>query len=564
MKLKIALISATALGMLIATGAAYAGSNNTAVVDQSQTDNSASIAQDGDPSGSGNISKIVQDGDNNATTVTQDGSNNWAGTHVQAGYSDPNETARGYNYMIQDGNDNVLTIDQSNKGNTVAYDGHLEQNGNHNDAEITQVGGASAGGNVNTLVQNGGTATSLANKVVINQSGALAGTYAGVNPSDYHYADEHILTVTQTNTGGSANKLTLTQTGGVYQAGNTIASVVQNGTGNTGTVTQSGRSNYLASLSQTGAGNTATVSLTGDLNGSAGGAFNSADALAVGIGQAIVTQDGGDTASYTATGNSNLYGIVQTNGTGNIVLGIVNGDSNDAAVKQNGAGNITDFTQNGSSNDLGVLITGSNNGVGAFRSNAGVAGVTNGAVDQEGNNNAASVTITGDNANYGMTQTGGGNIIIASLTGSGSHDNNLAIKQTGSDYASVAVVGSQNVMGVTQKSSGTGTNKLLVSVTGDLNNWALGGFSGVAATAGLTPGQIVQDNTGTLGQNLIDLTVTSDSNLFAFDQEGSNDSITGTVSGSVGNNQVAVVQNGGSNTAAFTQSGNGNKAVIQQ
>ncbi|MEO8883753.1 MAG: hypothetical protein ABI377_10140, partial [Devosia sp.] len=81
MKLKIALISATALGMLMATGAVYAGdannlgiweqgNNNTAATDQTNAHNS-SIGDYNNPAG--------QIGDDNNLSITQRGGYNRAG-----------------------------------------------------------------------------------------------------------------------------------------------------------------------------------------------------------------------------------------------------------------------------------------------------------------------------------------------------------------------------------------------------------------------------------------------------------------------------------------------------
>lgn len=228
-------------------------------------------------------------------------------------------------------------------------------------------------------------------------------------------------------------------------------------------MTQTGRSNYLASLAQTGAGNSATLTLQGDGNGSGGVAFASAAALSVGIGQAIITQSGGDTVSYGAYGNSNLYGFVQLTGIGNSIIGTSTGNSNEVAIKQNGGGNITDFTQLGNGNVIGVSLLGDNNGALAF--GPGAAGdlsalnpskLTEGSIYQDSSlaspGNAVTYTVNGSNNRFAFAQIGGGNTINGSVGGVASSSNNqIAVLQ----------VGSNNTANFTQ--TGTGSNNASIS-----------------------------------------------------------------------------------------------------
>lgn len=442
MKLKIVLSTASALALL--TGAAWAGSNNNAVIDQGNSANSGAIDQS---AGNSNTAKFVQDGVNNNASVTQSGNNNRAGAHVANGWADSSETARGYDYMIQSGSDNSLTILQTRNGNNVAIgNGKVVQSGNQNVIDITQHGGASAGGSVTTILQTDQTnaATALANKVTILQQGATPGDYADVNPasSDYNYAYESIVSVTQTNTGGAANLLTLTQKGGIYGAGNTISTVLQNGSNNTGTVGQEGRKNLLASLSQVGSGNSATVSVTGDRNGA--GLLTGA-AAASNASSSVVQQIGaGNQVGYTVLGgNDNQFGFYQddTGAVGNRAVSIlITGSGNQLGVHQVGTNNSLDLAS----------IAGDDNNIG---------------LDQSGDSNNASVTIAGTGGSNGGAHdfTPGKVAASAGLTAG-------LIKQSGTlNSATFDVTGSDNVFASLQDNTAFTTGTLKNTIKGTIN-----------------------------------------------------------------------------------------------
>ena len=231
-----------------------------------------------------------------------------------------------YGRMWQMGDDNAIDIEQNGKANYIIahkgysangnpYDnGNFYQIGNWNAAKITQTSGGSSGGSIDEINQiASGTATGPTNKLTITQAGAANGTY-GFSSTDYNYAWNYVLTVNQTHTGGAMNALTLTQTGGIYTRENKIARADQNGSGNTGTITQAGYLNYTW-LSQTGDSNTATVALSGKGNGSTGvpvypqrllsaGSYSSGGfAAAVGVGEGTVTQNSdANTLTYTVLG----------------------------------------------------------------------------------------------------------------------------------------------------------------------------------------------------------------------------------------------------------------------
>ena len=373
----------SALALLIATSAAYAG--NVGIVNQTSSSNSGVINQTGDL----NTSKFTQKtGSGNTADVTQTGLRNQAGTHLQdAGVDTSGDTHSGYNYMTQSGSSNVLSITQTDNGSTVAASGgHVTQTGNYNSATINQQGGSNniyygVGGAVGTVEQTDltGTATALTNELTITQSGAADGTYGDVpaGSSDYHYALETVGKVVQTNTGGAANSLELTQSGGIHNAPNVITLATQSGTGNTGTVSQTGRSNLLSSLfqsgttndahltqtgignevallSQTGTSNYANLSFIGSYNGTGGISTLTGVAGAVGLDQGKSIQNGvSNSITYLVTGDSNLFAFNQ-NGDNNSYTGTVNGNSNQVAIQQIGSGNFAGTVQNGNNNNAAI------------------------------------------------------------------------------------------------------------------------------------------------------------------------------------------------------------------
>jgi hypothetical protein len=467
MKYKILLSTATAIGL--AMGTAWAGSNNKAVVVQgvSGNGNSAAVTQNG---GSNNTAKFIQDGSGNNAVVTQAGNGNSAGDHLQSGPSsyDSSETARGYNFISQHGNNNGLAITQTQNGNFVARDGKVVQTGDRNSIDITQHGAASAGGRVNTVLQTAGTgATSATNKLTVLQEGAVPGSYTpSISPSDYNYAYELITKVEQINTGGAANELTLTQKGGVYNRANTITSAYQNGADNQGTVTQVGRSNLLTSLSQTGAGgNRASVAVTGDRNGAG---LLTKGAAAAGATTSTVTQTGTDNlVDYTANGNDNQFGFYQDGQHNEAVNVQFNGSNNELGVYQRGVHNTLSLaTINDSDNVFGVnqvgvdnnasinSAGGQNGGYNSFTAGpAGTLGLTPGLLSQEGTFNQVSLTINGAGNVFASLQNNSGptgtfNKITASQSGNG---NQAAVMQMGNaNTSSLTQTGGMNNASISQ------------------------------------------------------------------------------------------------------------------
>jgi hypothetical protein len=576
-KIKLAFATATAVGLLMGIDAAAAAGNVSSIY-QSGTDNHASISQD------------------DAANDPVWGGGNYAGNPTW-----------GVNYvwytMQQLGNHNNLTVDQTGSQNSIAQglsspdSPNVRQHGNSNRATITEQSGVQYEGNaLGSLYQmNNGNQATLTQKSV--GAAPSDGVQNAIQEVYQNGADEisviQLLNPTagptfhKGNLVGLVKQSTTNNTGNIKQTGtqNLILSVTQQvGSSNDVTIEQNGRGNRLDSLAQSGSGNVATVKLLGNYNGAnsgttfdhlgqyspfghgfAVGGFAAGAAGGVGgITASVVTQTGNnDYLSYTASGNSNAFGFAQLTGSGNTISGVSDDDANQVAIYQDGSNNWTTFSQYDGSNDLGVHIVGNNNGVNSFVGAAIVGGVSNGNITQTGGLNYASVTISGSSDNYGATQNGGSNTLTLSMIGG--NQNNVAVKQAGGDTAIIMIDGGKNVIGAQQ--IGAGTNLLTVNLFGDSNNWT-GSLSGEAAVTGLTAGSIVQNNNGGGGLNKISLdvgtsTADSNSNLFAFKQQGSGNVITGSISGG-NSNQVAVAQIGNTNTFSFAQVGSNNNIGAKQ
>jgi hypothetical protein len=377
--------------------------------------------------------------------------------------------------MSQVGSNNTLSILQTLNGNNVAANGSVKQLGNHNEADVTQQGGTNniyggVGGTVNNIWQTSSTAAAaLTNKVTISQQGAAPGTYASPSGgSDYNYAPELIGKVEQIHTGGAANTLTLTQIGGIHSAGNTINLAYQNGAGNSGTATQTGRRNFIQTLSQdsslAASGNTYVIAMTGDRNGLGG--LAGAAAAAGALSSSIVQIGGGNDVNYQVLGgDDNQFGFRQ-DGSDNKAIGItVTGDRNDLGVSQTGTDNQLSLgsiagddnnvglVQDGTSNRAEVTITSSlgfgdrNGGQNGFTHSV-PSGLTAGLLEQYGTSNSVTLNVSGNDNVFATKQDN-------SLTVGGTLKNTIVGTITGDDNeAAVIQVGNNNTTNFTQTGGG--------------------------------------------------------------------------------------------------------------
>lgn len=515
MTLKLALSTATALGLLMGSAVA---DNNTAIVVQKGNDNNALVTQQSSGNGNkvGDVGpyprKAEQDGDNNSLTVNQTGNINLIGLGVDGN-------------LIQKGDRNVAAITQTNNGQytgnsvlTVRQTSHADSTATANELNIKQ--GESGGHQrhlVSTIKQDSSASatTDSANKnsVTIVQDYVGNGTY--VNPSNGYtydnsgfYTSNAIDTVEQT---GSGNTLSITQLSEEVSGDsrrNNVGTVSQIGSHHTATVEQTGdRNSLLRLLQKDGGTNTATVKLDGNRNGTGTGASafyapntlhtwtqqgfaSGSRAAAVGITQAAVEQIGSTNAlDYSATGDDNLFALKQ-DGDGNQILATVSSSDNQLAILQDGNGNLSNVVQSGGDgNDVGISSV--------------------------GNYNTADVSQSGASNQNGVSQLGNSNVAS-------------------------------------------------ISVTGDFNNsngFTLPPASGLGLTAGLT------EQIGNFNQ--VTLTVSGNFNVFASRQNGIGTSladgnkITATQQGG-NSNEAAVVQTGISNVASLVQNGSNNSLAVSQ
>lgn len=506
MKLKIVFATATAVGLLMASGAALADSNN---------------------------ATVVQTGDGNTALAQQSGNQNWLGV--------PNSLT-GYGHVIQDGDRNHLSVDQNGNGNTVAHftggtiagfpSGNVLQYGNENSIDINQTDTSNTVWGIKQQSIDGSAAT---NKLVILQDTGGAGGYS----------QQTVGYVTQTNdlanvtSASESNTVDVLQRGSGYGSGNAFRSANQSGHGNSQDIDQLGTKNLILDVTQNGAGNQATVFMSGDQNlvaelrqdlvgggagdvaivhivgnrngtgvggsytpygASPGSIYTTAPRLITdpmtgpastvsGALQGQILQTGGSNNyfSYFVTGDYNLYGFNQ-NGNGNHIGGTVTGDSHQAAISEDGDGNIVDFLQTGAGNNMGVWIDGNDNHLNIKQQQTGASG------------NVMSVSISGnDNNNYPIT---------SALTGD-------ALTAKGAAVADVGLFSQGDLL---QNGS---NNSLTLAV------------------------------------------INSNLNAFATDQHGANNSITHTISGGNGN-QIVVAQIGDSNSSVTSQTGSGNNIGVTQ
>lgn len=378
MKLKLALATATAIGLLM--GAAMAQENSTRVI-QTGDENEATVTQrEGGNNSAGNRTyvdwSLNQNGDNNMLDILQDGARNEIGTSNNLG-------GIGTSYGF-----NGVPVAQRPASAWTRNIG-IDQVGDRNVLDITQTGDRNA---VGAVYQEGSTtATATTNKLTIVQVGIAGTSHQGIGD------------VWQENTGGAANEASISQTGGGHHLGSKVYLVTQKGFANDLNIVQTGNSHVVTSTNQHGEGNIADIDQTGGTGNWVGsldqdGSANYASILQNGSGNVVVSVSQDNTASssfgneailtfngsyngvgtftgdaaglnlalatvsqlgdknlvnYTVTGNNNLFAFSQT-GDGNTSVGVVTGNNNQAAVKQTGDNNHAPFTQIGNYNIVAI------------------------------------------------------------------------------------------------------------------------------------------------------------------------------------------------------------------
>jgi hypothetical protein len=410
MKFNIAFATATALGLIMASGA-YADSN-TLYITQAGSANVADVHQSAGTGGNniGSVaSPFLQDGNNNKLTETQaTGGGFYRGDNDilkgrQVGnnnsFSDYYSNNAGWNRInnvVQHGSSNALSISRDNQlygtvGTVVqGAEASAPSGGNGNGISISQSTypypygqPVFTGGNTVTLVKQigsnnaygyyAGTSISqggsrnLITEATIEGSNNMPGTTAVQSILQRGTGNGQSASVART-LGSNGNGINVSEIGdwnnfdvrqglSVYSTGN-YATVTQTGNYNSATATQYGSGNNLT-VNQKGDSNTSTTLFNGNDNG-VGSLTGAAGALA-GVTQGVVLQDstaglGYNLVDYRVYGNGNLFAFAQIGGhntiDGNVGTGSHDSSNNQAAVLQTGNYNVTSFSQTGAGGNI--------------------------------------------------------------------------------------------------------------------------------------------------------------------------------------------------------------------
>ncbi|MGN6158470.1 MAG: beta strand repeat-containing protein, partial [Devosia sp.] len=541
-----ALVSATAVGLLMATGAAYAGDDNDALTLQSGNSNVAGTDQS-----SAHNSNIGAPG----LPATQMGNNNYLSATQVAGHNSAGAAGPG---IDQQNNYNNIYIYQG-YGDTSTWDpyntiGSIKQDG--------YIGGSTPNG------------SGWANQATI-----------------YQFYSDNVGTVTQHYTGGNPNTIWINETGGSGSTGNNINSISQNGGNNAVTMT-------LTNLSGGGANGDGSFTTDGIADVVANPHYYDSYVSPPWpvIGQATVTQNGsGNTVGFNISGNDNKFGFYQNGSSGSRQIngGITSGNWDEIAAVQEGTSDLLNAYVSGYGNQVGSIQLGASGNTGT----ASISGSFNRSLllqDGTGGSNTGEVDTgatsggSGAGNNLGVIQyaTGGSNQATVNVQTGGS--NTAVVGQYssgGTNSASVVINGSNNnlLSGITPSHFASGhsaaANVASPVTIGTVAN-ALGG-SGVlnsifgstiggalGSTPLLTPGLMTQvADLG--GSNSLTLGVSSSNNLFSTTQgtigSGSN-TLNATIEGGNGN-ELSVAQLtglGGTNLATTVQNGWGNSIGLTQ
>lgn len=444
---------------------------------------------------------VGQTGETNTVLIEQEGNGNNVGA---------NRDALRFN---QNGLDNLIDIYQYGYSNSVgatlrdvrraAYG--LDQIGDSNSLEIDQINTDPGSGNiVEAIYQNSSSAVSNARNILIIRQE----TAAGAGPYNHRVGQIVQRDFSTTPLGGSMrdpdetisvglgdNIVSIVQTGGGIAGGNTVETVMQEGTANEIDIRQAFDRNLVDRVQQTGALNAIRIDQVGSnnlvaevaqnnegraslgntvvLNFAASGTGRSAIGVtgafreaagALGVDQASVFQtgDANDVNFSVAQGDNNLFGFMQV-GDGNDVLGTVSGTDNETAALQigdgnnvrfdlDGVGNVLAVQQDGNNNRVNATLAGNLNNAGAFTGPvpgiAKAADLAPGLFRQLGDSNLVDVAMTGDRQLVAVLQQGNSNEVAAVMSGSG---HQAVIIQTGNgNLASLNQSGQNNTATIRQ------------------------------------------------------------------------------------------------------------------
>jgi len=410
MNLKIALVSATAVGLLMATGAAYAGGGNYTYLNQAGDNQLATVNQStgyGDSVGTGiGANSFYQNDqvagyggnklqiDQNSTVGIEGG---WAG-YMGTGSGYGNNTATGH----QSGWGNNAEIDQGGSNSTV----DLEQNGGHNGWVGPGVSGdpwynshyaniilqdwtanyshvsltqnsdpGAAKGNFFSIGQGG-----YNNSITANQSGTNSGpdrsndlwVRQGTAGPDLWWPDgfgspswvqNSTINVTQTVGVDAVNYAALAQSGGTGGNTNNAITLTQTGGANAADASQIGSYNtFTANQTTTDTSRFNHIGGESDFPLANGSEVNALAAANMTLDwQHPVTQIGYDNTYLISQAGSGLGAFGTQNGTGNFLSAFQYGTLNDLFTNQTGDNNTIDSWQQDDSNLTIVAQNGSGN-----------------------------------------------------------------------------------------------------------------------------------------------------------------------------------------------------------
>jgi hypothetical protein len=232
-------LSAIAVGIALAY-AAPAFATDTSNVNQTGSNNHATVQQSGNAAAASNTSNITQNGNGHTANVYQTGNNGVQVTISQT--SGNNDTATVYQTSVTTGS---VTINQLSDGNQSTINQH---NGSNLTAEVNTSGYGGASGSYNTanMDQTGD-----------HQFGRIEQSYGSGNLASITQAGSYDNGyITQY---GLNNQAYINQNGGGVATNTAV--IYQNGQSNYGATTQSGNGRN-STTNQTGNGNVANVSQT--------------------------------------------------------------------------------------------------------------------------------------------------------------------------------------------------------------------------------------------------------------------------------------------------------------
>lgn len=451
--------------------------------------------------------------------------------------------------VAQSGNDNDLKIEQRGDSNVTGSGGRFEQRQNHNEAFILQ------NGTNNEFVfmdQFGPGASATSNKLRVRQQGdnnivkEIRQTLTGgtdMNEIDiYQQNSQNMRIGGRVKQTGSGNYMNIYQNG----ANNTVSpvnadEVLQDGKNNRMDIDQTNTGNLLRRAQQIGDDNTTTANMSGVNNGVAdltvGGASGRSGAVASQMDQFGSNNE----ADLMITGDDNAYGTLQDGGYNDALNMEITGNENSLGVRQfgyyneislatiDGDGSSVGFNQEGDNNFASIDVGRDNHD--SFIGQFGDRNETH--LEVFGNRNEASLVVTGDNNYLNGYQRGRSHSMEVNIEGN--DNNNLG---EGAPSFSDAAEDAQD----------------FVTASGKLKSSSFGA------------GDLFQLDQSPFNQQRNSLVLTgtnADKNSFAMYQNGSKNSINGTISDG-SSNQAVVAQIGSFNSASFSQTGSGNNVGIMQ